>query len=125
MVQRAEKKTGKRSQAVSAKRQAILTAALNIFSQYGIHGTRLEQVAEQAGVSKTNLLYYYPSKEVLYIAVLRQILDIWLAPLKAFREDFAPLVARLPSGITAVLYGDAGRSAFIDGRIGGGSQNAN
>lgn len=62
MVQRAEKKTGKRSQAVSAKRQAILTAALNIFSQYGIHGTRLEQVAEQAGVSKTNLLYYYPSK---------------------------------------------------------------
>ena len=69
MVQRAEKKTGKRSQAVSAKRQAILTAALNIFSQYGIHGTRLEQVAEQAGVSKTNLLYYYPSKEVLYIAV--------------------------------------------------------
>lgn len=65
MVQRAEKKTGKRSQAVSAKRQAILTAALNIFSQYGIHGTRLEQVAEQAGVSKTNLLYYYPSKEVL------------------------------------------------------------
>ena len=93
MVQRAEKKTGKRSQAVSAKRQAILTAALNIFSQYGIHGTRLEQVAEQAGVSKTNLLYYYPSKEVLYIAVLRQILDIWLAPLKAFREDFAPLVA--------------------------------
>ena len=93
MVQRAEKKTGKRSQAVSAKRQAILTAALNIFSQYGIHGTRLEQVAEQAGVSKTNLLYYYPSKEVLYIAVLRQILDVWLAPLKAFREDFAPLVA--------------------------------
>ena len=54
MVQRAEKKTGKRSQAVSAKRQAILTAALNIFSQYGIHGTRLEQVAEQAGVSRTN-----------------------------------------------------------------------
>ncbi len=46
-----------------------------------------------AGVSKTNLLYYFPSKEALYIAVLRQILDIWLAPLKAFREDFAPLAA--------------------------------
>lgn len=93
MVQRAEKKTGKRLQAVSAKREAILTAALNTFSQYGFHGTRIEQIAEQAGVSKTNLLYYYPSKEVLYVAVLRQILDIWLAPLKAFREDFAPLAA--------------------------------
>ena len=93
MVQRAEIKSGKRSQAVSAKREAILTAALNTFSQYGFHGTRIEQIAEQAGVSKTNLLYYYPSKEVLYVAVLRQILDIWLAPLKAFREDFAPLAA--------------------------------
>lgn len=93
MAQDATKKSGKRSQAVSAKKQAILSAALNTFSQYGIHGTRLEQVAELAGVSKTNLLYYYPSKEALYIAVMRQILAIWLAPLKAFREDLAPLVA--------------------------------
>lgn len=93
MTQGAVKKTGKRSQAVSAKKDAILTAALKTFSQYGIHGSRLEQVAELAGVSKTNLLYYYPSKEALYIAVMRNILDIWLAPLKAFREDFAPLVA--------------------------------
>ncbi len=93
MKQDKGKKTGKRSQAVSEKRAAILTAALSLFSQFGIHGTRIEQVAEQAGVSKTNLLYYYPSKEALYIAVLRQILDIWLAPLKAFREDFTPLVA--------------------------------
>ena len=93
MAQDAVKKSGKRSQAVNAKKQAILTAALNTFSQYGIHGTRLEQVAELAGVSKTNLLYYFPSKEALYVAVMQQILDIWLAPLKAFREDLAPLVA--------------------------------
>lgn len=93
MAQGAVNKSGKRSRAVSVKRQAILTAALNTFSQYGFHGTRLEQIAEQARVSKTNLLYYYPSKEALYVAVLRQILDIWLAPLKAFREDFAPLEA--------------------------------
>lgn len=63
------------------------------FSQYGIHGARLEQVAERAGVSKTNLLYYYPSKEALYVAVMRQILDVWLAPLKAFRAEFSPLEA--------------------------------
>ncbi|MDV3385113.1 HTH-type transcriptional regulator RutR [Klebsiella pneumoniae] len=93
MAQGAVKKSGKRSQAVSAKKEAILAAALEAFSQFGIHGTRLEQVAERAGVSKTNLLYYYPSKEALYVAVLQQILAIWLAPLKAFREDISPLVA--------------------------------
>lgn len=93
MAQGAVKKTGKRSQAVSAKKEAILAAALETFSQFGIHGTRLEQVAELAGVSKTNLLYYYPSKEALYVAVLQRILAIWLAPLRAFREDISPLVA--------------------------------
>lgn len=95
MTQGAEeiKATGRRSKAVAAKKQAILAAGLELFSQYGIHGTSIEKVAECAEVSKTNLLYYYPSKEALYVAVLKQILDIWLAPLRAFRRDLEPLVA--------------------------------
>lgn len=93
MAQGSAKKTGKRTQAVNEKRETILAAALETFSLYGIHGTRIEKVAERAGVSKTNLLYYYPSKEALYLAVLQEILAVWLAPLKAFREDLAPLVA--------------------------------
>lgn len=93
MTEKTSKKSGKRTQAVSAKKEAIMAAALSTFSQFGIHGTRLEQVAELAGVSKTNLLYYFPSKEALYVAVMRNILDIWLAPLRAFRQEFAPLVA--------------------------------
>lgn len=93
MAQDTAKKTGKRTRAVNEKRGIILAAARETFSLYGIHGTRVEQVAERAGVSKTNLLYYFPSKEALYLAVLQEILNVWLAPLKAFREDLAPLVA--------------------------------
>ena len=136
MAQGAVKKSGKRSQAVSAKKEAILAAALEAFSQFGIHGTRLEQVAERAGVSKTNLLYYYPSKEALYVAVLQQILAIWLAPLKAFREDISPLVAiriyspeagsvpRSPPGLEALLPRDAAGGAAADGRTDRGSESA-
>jgi TetR/AcrR family transcriptional regulator len=121
---------------VSAKKEAILAAALDAFSQFGIHGTRLEQVAEQSGVSKTNLLYYYPSKEALYVAVLQQILAIWLAPLKAFREDISPLVAireyiRLKLEVSrdypqasAVLSGDAAGRAAADGRADRRSESA-
>ncbi|HAZ53466.1 MAG TPA: HTH-type transcriptional regulator RutR [Franconibacter helveticus] len=93
MAQGAVKEVGRRSKAVAAKKQAILAAALDYFSRFGIHGTSLEQVADKADVSKTNLLYYYPSKEALYVAVLKQILDVWLAPLKAFRADLQPLAA--------------------------------
>ncbi|CAI1612052.1 HTH-type transcriptional regulator RutR [Serratia entomophila] len=83
----------RRSRAVAAKRSTIMDAALEFFSLYGIHGTSLDQVAERADVSKTNLLYYFPSKEELYVAVLKGILEVWLAPLKALRADQEPLQA--------------------------------
>ena len=88
-----EKTPTRRSRAVAAKRSAILTAALALFSQFGLHGTSLDKVAERADVSKTNLLYYFPSKEELYIAVLKNLLDVWLAPLRALRADQHPLEA--------------------------------
>ena len=88
-----EKAPTRRARAVAAKREAILAAALEFFSQFGIHGTSLDKVAERADVSKTNLLYYFPSKEELYIAVLKHILDVWLAPLRALRDDLQPLEA--------------------------------
>lgn len=94
MSQRTEKKNRETLAGHRCKTAAYLNRrACCFFSQYGIHGARLEQVAERAGVSKTNLLYYYPSKEALYVAVMRQITDIWLAPLKAFRAEFSPLEA--------------------------------
>ncbi|WP_214195280.1 HTH-type transcriptional regulator RutR [Rosenbergiella collisarenosi] len=77
----------RRARAALKKRRAIMDAALTLFSQFGLHGTSLDRVAESADISKTNLLYYFPSKELLYIAVLEDLLDIWLAPLKAFNAD--------------------------------------
>jgi TetR/AcrR family transcriptional regulator len=75
------------------KRQRILDAALEIFSRNGLHGARLDQVAERADVSKTNLLYYYETKEVLYLAVLSRMLDRWLEPLEALTPDSDPAQA--------------------------------
>lgn len=89
----AGKAATRRAQAAAAKRSAILSAALEYFSQFGLRGTRLDKVAERAGISKTNLLYYFSSKEALYIAVLKEILDVWLAPLRALRPDQEPLAA--------------------------------
>lgn len=88
MTQGAVKTTGKRSRAVSAKKKRFLARHWTLFhNSVSRHKTGAN--CRVGGRFKTNLLYYFPSKEALYIAVLRQILDIWLAPLKAFREDFA------------------------------------
>lgn len=75
------------------KRAVILEAALSTFSQYGLHGASIEQIAHLADVSKTNLFYYFNSKEELYVSVLRSLLDLWLKPLRSFTEDRDPLEA--------------------------------
>lgn len=62
-------------------RQIILDAALDIFSTYGFRGTTIDQIAAKAGMSKPNLIYYFASKEDLYVCLLEDTLDQWLAPL--------------------------------------------
>ena len=64
------------------KREVILAAALELFSRGGVDGASLDSVAERALVSKTNLIYYYPSKDALYRAVLNNVLSLWLVPLE-------------------------------------------
>jgi len=64
-------------------RDAILDAALDVFSAHGFRGATLDQIAEGAGLSKPNLLYYFPSKEAVHQALLTGLLDTWLDPLKA------------------------------------------
>lgn len=58
---------------------AILAAATRLFAECGLEGTSIAAVAEQAGISKQNLLYYFPTKHGLYRRVLDDVLDDWLA----------------------------------------------
>jgi TetR/AcrR family transcriptional regulator len=81
-------------------RAAILEAALDVFSREGFRAASLGEIAEAAGLSKPNLLYYYASKEAVHLELLRGLLDIWLAPLRAIDpagepiEEFMTYVSR-------------------------------
>ncbi len=71
-----------RSRIQTRNREAILEAALEVFSSQGFRGATLEQIAEAAGLSKPNLLYYFPSKEAVHSTLLAGLLDTWLDPLR-------------------------------------------
>lgn len=51
--------------------QELLDAALAQFVSKGLAATRMDDVARQAGVSKGTLYLYYPSKDELFKAVVR------------------------------------------------------
>ena len=64
------------------KREIILDAALQVFSENGFRGATLDQIAEVAGLSKPNMLYYFAGKEVIYRTLLNRLLETWLKPLE-------------------------------------------
>ena len=70
---------------------AILEAALEVFSTHGFRGATVDQIASAAGLSKPNLLYYFPSKEAIHAALLDGLLETWLDPLHAMQENGDPL----------------------------------
>lgn len=72
-------------------REVILKAALEVFAAAGFRGATLDEIAARAGLSKPNLLYYFPSKEAVHNALLTQLLETWLDPLRAMNPAGDPL----------------------------------
>lgn len=72
-------------------RKVILEAALDVFSIYGFRGTTIDQIAEKAGMSKPNLLYYFKRKQDIYASVLEETLEEWLRPLNEMNADGDPV----------------------------------
>jgi len=73
------------------KQDLILNAALDVFSLHGFRGATIDQIAEAAGMSKPNLLYYFSSKEEIHRRLLEDMLDLWLDPLRELDNDGDPV----------------------------------
>lgn len=73
------------------KQEIILEAALDVFSTHGFRGSTIDQVADAAGMSKPNLLYYFPNKEAIHRPLIRRLLLTWLAPLEEMNPNGDPI----------------------------------
>lgn len=80
----------KRTRIQREKEEIILEAALEVFALYGFRGSTIDQVAEQAGMSKPNLLYYFPNKEAIHRVLIDRLLDTWLDPLREMNPQGDP-----------------------------------
>ncbi len=62
-----------------ARRRELLDAALAVFLRFGFRKASMEQVAAAARLSRQALYLHFPSKELLFQAALRQVLETSLA----------------------------------------------
>ena len=102
-AKRAGRKAGRRrshSERQGERRGAILAAALDEFSARGFAATRLEDVAQRAGVAKGTIYLYFRDKESLFQELVRAMLTPLAGAIAA-----APM-AGLPARAVAEMIAD-------------------
>jgi AcrR family transcriptional regulator len=93
-----------REQRSTARREAILRAALEEFSAHGFEAARLEDVARRAGIAKGTIYLYFSDKEALFQELVRsEMLPVvgtleqaahLDAPIRTIAEQFIELFVR-------------------------------
>ena len=76
-----------------ANEARILGAGEKVFARAGFNGATVAAIADEAGLPKANLHYYFGSKAELYQAVLARTLHDWLLPLEELVPEADPAQA--------------------------------
>ena len=58
-------------------RKDIIDAAIEVIAEVGFDGARMEKISERSNISRTNIHYYFRTKEDLHREVIGCVLDVW------------------------------------------------
>ena len=78
--------------------EKILRAAVGLFADKSFHGTHIKEIARVSGLPKTNVYYYFPTKESIYTAVIERLIEGWdrafehIVPQREPREAIAAYI---------------------------------
>ncbi|MFC2970245.1 TetR/AcrR family transcriptional regulator [Acidimangrovimonas pyrenivorans] len=85
------------------KRHGLLLDAARVFASQGMEKASMSQIATEAGVSKSLLYHYYPSKDALIFAIIHAHLEELEAALKDADDPTLPPHDRLLRLVSTVL----------------------
>ncbi len=71
----------------------ILLAAEKIFAEHGFKGATTGRIAEEAGVPKSNVHYYFGTKKAIYKVVMEDLCTTWLSAARDFDVSHDPAKA--------------------------------
>jgi len=84
---------GRKGAIRQANQALILSAGERVFARAGFNGATMAAIADEAGLPKANLHYYFGNKQALYRAVLARTLHDWLVPLDDLTPEADPRAA--------------------------------
>jgi len=72
---------------VNDTEKKILDAAKKIFELSGYNGARMQHIADEAGISKASLHYYFRSKENLFERIFHETMEEFMKVLSTWEDD--------------------------------------
>lgn len=75
--------------------QRILAAAKKIFERQGMAGARMQDIADEAGINKAMLHYYFRSKEKLFQVILKEAIGRLIPRLSEIFNADEPLFVKI------------------------------
>lgn len=73
----------------------ILLAAKKVFQTKGMEGARMQEIADEAGINKAMLHYYYRNKQQLFEAAFKKSFSLLALQLNKVLNEDAPLEAKI------------------------------
>ena len=83
--------------------EKILEAAKNVFVTKGMEGARMQEIADEAGINKALLHYYFRSKERLFEAIFSEIIKFAFPKLTQILISDAAIITKINQVVDAYI----------------------
>lgn len=84
-----------KTQADTPTEERILAAARKVFIAHGLTGARMQEIADEAGINKALLHYYFRSKEKLFETILTETMQSFLPRINAIFTSELPVEEKI------------------------------
>jgi len=81
---------------VETTKEKILEAAEKVFLTKGMDGARMQEIADEAGINKSLLHYYFKDKETLFAAIFREAVKRIVPSMASVMGSDRPLMEKIP-----------------------------
>jgi AcrR family transcriptional regulator len=85
--------------------ELIIEAAKKIFIQRGLAGARMQDIADEAGINKAMLHYYYRSKDKLFEIVFNEAIGKVIGRLGHVLSQQMPILDKIPAIVNSYIDG--------------------
>lgn len=86
-------------QTINSTEHQIIEAARKIFIKKGLSGARMQDIADEAGINKAMLHYYYRSKDKLFDIIFQEAVDQMMARINSILKGNMPLNEKIAAAV--------------------------